>query len=70
MTKDQMVWLLRSANCDENTVTVMSNAYEIGFDQGGLAAEQLTKLVEIARPLIHPDEYEFWDLYETLGDIV
>ena len=49
MTKDEMITLLRSVNCDENTVTAMTNAYEIGFDQGAIAYKVLRGAVEEAR---------------------
>ena len=32
MTKNEMTTLLRSVGCDENTVTAMTNAYEMGVD--------------------------------------
>lgn len=34
MTKDEMTTLLRSVGVNENTVTAMTNAYEMGFEQG------------------------------------
>ena len=34
MTKDELVVLLRSVGVDENTVTAMGNAYDIGYDEG------------------------------------
>lgn len=34
MTKTEMTQLLRSVGVNENTVTAMENAYEIGFEQG------------------------------------
>ena len=34
MLKDDLVALLRSVGVDENTVTAMSNAYDIGYDAG------------------------------------
>ena len=34
MTKDDMVSLLKSVGVDENTVTAMSNAYDIGYNTG------------------------------------
>ena len=34
MTKDELVALLRSVGVDENTVTAMGNAYDIGYDAG------------------------------------
>ncbi len=48
MTKDQMTTLLRSVGCDENTITAMENAYEMGFEQGANVAEVMKKLVEEA----------------------
>ena len=33
MTKDEMTTLLRSVGCNENTVTGMSNAFDIGVEQ-------------------------------------
>jgi hypothetical protein len=48
MKKDEMITLLRSVNCDENTVTAMTNAYELGFDYGSKAYEHLTEVVECA----------------------
>ena len=32
MNKEQMVTLLRSVGVSENTITVMSNAFDMGFD--------------------------------------
>jgi hypothetical protein len=40
MTKDELVVLLRSVGVDENTVTAMGNAYDIGFEHGHHAAYQ------------------------------
>jgi len=34
MTKNDMVSLLKSVGVDENTITAMSNAYDIGYDTG------------------------------------
>jgi uncharacterized protein YebE (UPF0316 family) len=34
MTKEQMTALLRSVGVNENTVTAMENAYEMGFEYG------------------------------------
>ena len=48
MKKDEMVTLLRSVICDENTVTAMTNAYELGFDYGSKAYVFLTEAVEEA----------------------
>jgi hypothetical protein len=48
MKKDEMVLLLRSVGCDENTVTAMINAYEMGFEHGSRAYVFLTDAVEQA----------------------
>ena len=42
MKLDEMITLLRSVSCDENTVTAMTNAYEMGFDHGSRAYVFLT----------------------------
>jgi len=34
MTKNEMVTLLRSVGVNENTITAMENAYEIGYENG------------------------------------
>jgi hypothetical protein len=34
MTKQEMTILLRSVGVNENTITAMENAYEIGFEHG------------------------------------
>ena len=49
MKKEEMIALLRSVNCDENTVTAMTNAYEMGFEQGAIAYKLLTKVIESAQ---------------------
>jgi hypothetical protein len=75
MTKDEMVTLLRSVGCDENTVTAMSNAYELGFEQGATVTEVLKRLVEEAESVCNtvdagngdpPSTYKFWELFEQL----
>ena len=48
MKKEEMITLLRSVSCDENTVTAMTNAYELGFDYGSKAYAHLTDAVECA----------------------
>jgi hypothetical protein len=48
MKLDEMITLLRSVGCDENTVTAMTNAYEMGFDYGSKAYVFLTDAVEQA----------------------
>ena len=41
MTRDDLIALLRSVGCDENTVTAMSNAYEIGYEYGELVGYKI-----------------------------
>ena len=60
MTKDEMVTLLRSVSCDENTVTAMSNAYEMGFEQGARAHKILRAAVEAGR-----DVCKYLEAHET-----
>ena len=77
MTKDEMVSLLRSVNCDENTVTAMSNAYEMGFEQGASAAAILRKVVDEAQNVAnaidggeeHEQTHKFWKLFDQLRDL-
>ena len=44
MIKDELVSLLQSVGVDQNTVTAMSNAYDIGYDAG--AAEVIKIALE------------------------
>ncbi len=74
MTKDEMTTLLRSVSCDENTITAMGNAYELGFDQGASASAVMKKLVEEAESVCNSIDCNdtpvktdrFWDLFEEL----
>lgn len=74
MTKDEMTTLLRSVGCDENTITAMGNAYELGFDQGAGVAEVMKKLVEEAESVCNaldageedPKTDKFWGLFAQL----
>ena len=73
MTKDEMTTLLRSVSCDENTITAMGNAYELGFDQGAGVAEVMKKLVEEAESVCNcidtgevAGTVRFWNLYDQL----
>lgn len=74
MTKDQMTTLLRSVCCDENTITAMENAYEMGFEQGANVAEAMKKLVEEAESVCNtidsgevvPNTVRFWNLFDQL----
>ena len=74
MTKDEMTTLLRSVSCDENTITAMGNAYEMGFDQGANVAEVMKQLVEEAESIANQVDdakapiktFAFWGLFEQL----
>lgn len=73
MTKDEMTTLLRSVSCDENTITAMGNAYELGFEQGASASAVMRKLVEEAESVcntadsrVMPNTDRFWNLFEEL----
>jgi hypothetical protein len=74
MTKDEMTTLLRSVSCDENTITAMGNAYEMGFDQGANVAEVMKQLVEEADSICnsidageaYPKTDKFWGLFAQL----
>ena len=74
MTKDDMTTLLRSVSCDENTITAMGNAYEMGFEHGAAVAEVMKKLVEEAESVCNaldageedPKTARFWGLFEQL----
>jgi hypothetical protein len=77
MTKDEMITLLRSVSCDENTITAMSNAFELGFEQGAATSESMKTLVEAAAETIKSfdaggDPYtgKFWDAYHHLRGMV
>jgi hypothetical protein len=73
MTKDEMTTLLRSVSCDENTITAMGNAYEMGFEQGAAMAEVMKRLVEEAESVCNgvdshltPKTDRFWNLFDQL----
>ena len=79
MTKDEMVTLLRSVGCDENTITAMTNAYEMGFEQGADVGKHLRAAVEAGRDvckyLSHDMVQEakdhvsfFWDAIDQIQD--
>ena len=77
MTKHEMVTLLRSVGVNENTVTAMENAYEMGFEQGAATSEGMKRLVEEAADAIKSfdaggDPYtgKFWDAYNHLQGMV
>ena len=48
MTKDEMISMLRMVGCDENTVTAMSNAFDLGFEY---AKETMLALTVVTLPL-------------------
>lgn len=73
MTKDEMTTLLRSVCCDEDTISAMGNAYEMGFDQGANVAEVMKRLVEEAESVCNgvdshltPKTDRFWNLFDQL----
>ena len=79
MTKDEMTTLLRSVGCDENTVTAMANAYEMGFEQGANVSEVMKRLVEEAESVCNtvdagdgdpPNTRRFWNLYDQMRSMV
>jgi hypothetical protein len=41
MTKQEMTQLLRSVGVNENTITAMENAYEMGVEQGRSEFEKI-----------------------------
>jgi hypothetical protein len=48
MTKEDMISMLRGVGCDENTITAMSNAYDLGFEY---AKENMLALPVVTLPL-------------------
>jgi len=48
MNKEQMINLLRSVGVTENTITVMVNAYDLGFDMAKEQAVQMAKGYELS----------------------
>ena len=76
MKKEEMVVLLRSVNCDENTVTAMINAYEMGFEHGSRAYVHLTDALEHATDVCKrvdsggdPYTGDFWKSITKLLDM-
>ena len=78
MTKNEMTMLLRSVGCDENTITAMGNAYEMGFEQGANVDELLKLLVEEAVSVCNSVDAggsdqvvtaHFWNLYSQLRNM-
>ena len=71
-----MITLLRSVGCDENTVTAMINAYEMGFDYGSRAYVFLTDAVEQAADVCKriddgedPPTSDFWKAMKKLKEM-
>ena len=48
MSKEDMIAMLRGVGCDENTITAMSNAYDLGFDY---AKENMLALPVVELPM-------------------
>jgi hypothetical protein len=48
MSKEDMISMLRGVGCDENTITAMSNAYDLGFEY---AKETMLALPVVELPL-------------------
>lgn len=76
MKLDEMVTLLRSVNCDENTVAAMTNAYEMGFEHGSKAYVFLTDAVEQAADVCKriddggdPVTGDFWKAMKKLKEM-
>ena len=77
MKKEERVTLLRSVSCDENTVTAMTNAYEMGFDYGSKAYVFLVEAVEEAKRICEqldsvgnePSTADFWKAMKKLQEM-
>lgn len=48
MSKDELISMLRGVGCDENTITAMSNAYDLGVEW---SKESLIALPVVTLPL-------------------
>lgn len=77
MTKEEMTTVLGIAGVDPKTIDAMTQAYEMGFDQGALASRGIEALVEAAAETIRSfdaggDPYtgRFWDEYNKLQGMV
>jgi len=78
MTKDEMATLLRSVGCDENTITAMENAYELGFEQGAAMSDHAQDLVFEAVGIANSVDKgvqgvytgDFWDVYNKIKGMV
>lgn len=76
MTKEEMTTLLRSVGTNENTVTAMVNAYEMGFEQGAAMADLAQDLIEEARDVFNmidnnevASTVEFWRIYHKMKEL-
>jgi len=68
MTKHEMVTLLRSVGCDENTVIAMSNAYEMGAEY---EREECAKIcAELADTLFCHNDKAGVEITESLRDAI
>ena len=77
MTKNEMIALLGSAGVTQEIITAMEQAYEMGFEQGAVAARGVEAIVEAAAEVIRSfdgggDPYtgRFWDAYNDLKGMV
>ena len=77
MTKDEMTTLLRGVGVNENTVTAMVNAFEMGFEQGAAMDVATQDLIEEAVDIIKrydggedPSTGTFWSVYHKLQGMV
>jgi hypothetical protein len=48
MTKQDLATLLRSVGCNENTITAMENAFEMGFESARSQASLLAQAFDDA----------------------
>ena len=48
MSKEDMIAMLRGVGCDENTITAMGNAYDLGFEY---AKENMLTLPVVTLPM-------------------
>ena len=77
MTKNEMIALLGSAGVTQEIITAMEQAYEMGFEQGAVAARGVEAIVEAAAEVIRSfdgggDPYtgRFWAAYNDLKGMV
>ena len=78
MTKDEMTTLLRSVGVNENTITAMENAYEMGFEQGAAMSDHAQDLISEAVEVVKSVDAgiqgvytgEFWDIHNKMKGLV